>query len=507
MADPLNQFFAAKMAQKFPGADVDFLVDLMRASREGHICIERAPSSEPSGLIYDASASEELVFPLEPVVRSGGRYYLQRNWVYETIICQHIRRLRSSPLPKKILEDQKDLPPSQLQAIEHALTYPLTIISGGPGTGKTYTASRLIRILAEREKKKNYKVYLTAPTGKAAQHLQNVLGNASVSIRAETLHRLLKLSPGRSRLFETGFLDADLIIVDEASMMDIDLWAHLLSKISSHTKIVFLGDPDQLPPVEAGSIFADLSDLFSIRLEKCMRTDQKEIQDFCSKVQTGSFEEVKNSLESGIGATYPITPSFLYEKLAPPIFSEMPDPKACLEHWNRFKILGALRQGPNGIDELNQNLLHLYIKHFRQNYFWAAPILITSNDSRLGLYNGSSGVLIGKCGKRFDPKEALAYFLDPLSGEMKQFSPHILPHYEWAFCLSIHKSQGSEFDHVLALFPEGSEQFGKEALYTAASRAKKSLQISIQPHVLASLLTCHSRKTSGIIQRIKKIPR
>jgi exodeoxyribonuclease V alpha subunit len=502
MASWLNLRFASLMKKQL-GGEEPFYLELMQSAREGHLCLIK--KKEPFSL---PEASPDDFFPLNPIIRSGERYYLQRNWVYETHICRQLARLnRCLPLTPLSL-DLPSLLPAQARAVEYALTHQLTVISGGPGTGKTYTAGHLIRALvSSSDVKRLYKVCLTAPTGKAAQHLQSsILSNdLPVQIRTDTLHRVLGLMPGKSKLFSSSRVDADVIVVDEASMIDVDLWAHLLEAVGPQTKLIVMGDPDQLPPVEAGSIFSDLSDLFGVRLDRCMRTDRKDLLDLSFAIREGSFDEVQEKLRSGLGVFSPVDLEKLYEKLSPPLFDHKPDPLICLAFFQRFKILGALRGGPLGIDHLNEFFLQLYQKTFRKGCFWAAPILISSNDPRIGLYNGSSGVLIGPCQSSFNVREAIAYFPDPLSGELRRFAPSALPHYEWAFCLSIHKSQGSEFDEVFALFPKGSERFGREALYTAATRAKKSLTLAIEPNILKEMLTQRCRKRSGIVERMTRI--
>ncbi|MDP1608286.1 MAG: AAA family ATPase [Chlamydiales bacterium] len=562
MSSKLNSAFASLMMRQFGGGDEPFFMDLIQSARDGHLCMKRkTPPSLPTAALYHASEMSDLLFPLEPIVRFHDWYYLQRNWVYETHICQHIRRLSKCfcEKPIQLTEKQREgLTPLQAEAVERALNSPLTVISGGPGTGKTYTAGQIIRILSElyRNNLKNrdfgkeapqnflsgtndhcrkqgmsedknfgvkpmqtktdssgcfginvkplYKVCITAPTGKAAQHLRNGLSSleGSIDIRADTLHRLLGLTPGASKLFSGFQIDADVIIVDEASMIDVDLWAHLLEAVSDQTKLILMGDPDQLPPVEAGSIFSDLSDLFAVRLRQCMRTDKRELQEFSAAIQQGNMDGAMQCLQAGLGVFSPIDPKQLYDKLSIPLFSTKPDPCECLQEFQRTKILGALRQGPLGIDRLNALFLEFYKGTFRKGHFWAVPILISSNAPHLGLYNGSSGVLMGSCDEGFNPERATAYFFDPLSEAMRSFVPSILPSYELAFCLSVHKSQGSEFDHVFALFPPGSEKFGREALYTAATRSRKSLQIAIAPSTLEIMLGQCFRKQSNLVERV-----
>lgn len=501
----LNDRFVALMKKRYGEESDSFFLELIQSARDGHLCLFK--KNAPLAL---SETTSDVTFPLEPIVRSKDRYYLQRNWVYESEICRHVARLNQTKKTDPTIFHQEMLLPSQIRAAQHALAHQLTMISGGPGTGKTYTAGHIIRALASSfDVKRLYKVTLTAPTGKAAQHLQSSLVSLDLplQIQTETLHRTLGLTPGKSKLFSSSLIDADVVVVDEASMIDVDLWAHLLEAIGSETKLIILGDPDQLPPVEAGSVFSDLSDVFGVHLDRCMRTDRKELLDLSHAICQGNFEETLQKLQAGIGEFAPIDPEFLFQKLSLPLFEKEPDPTACLDFFRHFKILSALRQGPWGTDHLNALFLKLYQRKFRSGRFWAAPILISSNDPRLGLYNGSGGVLIGSCSTFFNPREATAYFPDSLSGEIRSFSPASLPHYEWGFCLSIHKSQGSEFDHVFAIFPEGSERFGREALYTAATRAKKSLKLAIQPQILKEMLSGQCRKESGIVSRMSELLR
>ena len=283
----LDSFFAKRLIARFGGGDELFLKQLMKSAREGHLCMSCPTRPDaPQGMIHElqdfsASSLDAEQFPLEPIVSFKDRYYLQRNWVYETHLCRELRRLslrKEVPLPSLDgLIEQGILLREQARAIEHAFSHQLTVIAGGPGTGKTYTAGHLVRHLVQASNvKRLYKVCLAAPTGKAAQHLQMAFSpqGLQVHVRTDTLHRLLGLMPGKTKLFAGQPIDADLIVVDEASMIDVDLWAHLLEAVGPNTKLVLMGDPDQLPPIEAGSVFADLSDLFGIHLDRCMRTEK-----------------------------------------------------------------------------------------------------------------------------------------------------------------------------------------------------------------------------------------
>jgi exodeoxyribonuclease V alpha subunit len=181
--------------------------------------------------------------------------------------------------------------------------------------------------------------------------------------------------------------------------------------------------------------------------------------------------------------------SSLPEIVPNPIHSQAPDPSKCLKNLSSCRILTALRQGPHGADSLNQMLLHHFQQKAKPGDELAIPILITQNSPSQHLHNGTSGILLGN----------KAYFLG--AEGICSFPESALPEYEVAFCLSVHKSQGSEFDEIFALFPPGSEVFGKEALYTAVTRARKKVTLVSDNETMKSLLATSSRTRSGFKER------
>jgi exodeoxyribonuclease V alpha subunit len=504
----LDYFFAKRFLEKsnlYSEETAQFLSQLMRESRQGHLCWR--PENEvplPPSIVSE----RDDPFPVTPVIRQNGRYYLQKNWVCETLLLTEVKRL-SSTTPSKNYDSALfyqglqesviagKLLPAQAKAIKSAFQNSFSIICGGPGTGKTYTASHLVRLLIASSSKKNLKVILAAPTGKAASHLQSALFAQDATLKNSrvetgTLHRILGMKRDGSSLFSDLKIDADLVIVDEASMIDVVLLTRLVSAIGRETRLVLIGDPDQLPPVEAGSLFAELASLFAVMLEQSMRTNLSHLQQAAAAINRGEEPSLKRSLfdES--------FPEKLYEFANPIISWEKPDPEECLETFNRFRILGALRQGPFGIDHLNRSLIKELEKRMKIGQWWAIPIMVTTNDPRHDLYNGSCGILIGQNRSgRIDLDEGTSYFKN--GDELRSLVP-FFP-FEIAYCLSIHKSQGSEFEQVLALFPKGSENFGREALYTAVTRAKKEVEIIAEENVLRKVLGQRSRRTSGFTER------
>ena len=418
---------------------------LIALARSGHLCLTKENVNALSPKLA-ALVEKEDQLPKYVELEEAIAYHIQKR----IAICKEIQTPNLDPW----------LTAEQQKALDNAARYSLSLITGGPGTGKTHTAAQIAKALGG-------KVLLAAPTGKAASHLGEKVGFG----KAFTLHCLLRGDP----------LDADLIIVDESSMIDPMLFAKLLEAIKEKTTLILMGDVDQLPAVEGGSIFADLIDTNKLpvaHLTRCMRSDRLEILEIAAVIKAGELRDIRN-VDLGLQANDIET---IYQTLWN--FTKERFPKDWIKEMDSFRILSTLRKGPLGATALNA---FFYEKFSTKTD--AFPILITRNDTRTGLSNGDTGVL---------QKDKGAYFKE-------RFIPlHELPPYEYAYCISVHKSQGSEYDSVLFLIPEGSESFGREILYTAVTRAKSELFIDGAPDQILAALGRSSRKSSHLIEKFEK---
>lgn len=533
---------------RYFGVDDDavlaLLSTLLAASREGHLCsaaseltqllpnldpvISNAASEAfshlPSSLVTEAEVLEPL--PSTALVRCKERLYLQKHWIYETLFLQHLERLSSKrPLVQcdatsyvQGLLDKNKLQPEQAQAIQQALEHTCLCISGGPGTGKTYTAGLLIQALNQYADRP-LKFALAAPTGKAAAQLQASLHRVSPDLPpVRTLHSLLQLRPGQllDPTEPPVHLDADVVLVDESSMIDVKLMAHLVSVVKNGARLILLGDKDQLPPVEAGCLFADLtrsedSPIQVTQLKRCMRTELQELNDFAQAVKLGDDETAWQLLRGGSCVTHQDLDTrqsqiALQRKLVGQLtkrFQHSRDMGATEDAWfaafGAFRVLSPMRQGTLGVDAMNDALRQACIVDAHQ----VLPIMVTSNDIQLELFNGECGLLV-----RHDARGRLtagdyALFPDNAQG-LRRVPALALPRFDYAYVLSVHKSQGSEYDHVHIMLPEGSERFGRQILYTAATRARKSLCVVGTEAMIRQTIRWNAVRRSGLLSRLSK---
>ncbi|NDD58442.1 MAG: exodeoxyribonuclease V subunit alpha [Chlamydiae bacterium] len=533
-----------------------FLCMLCAAARLGHLClIENTSSFSPSAEdLFENKESCKIVGELawrgkdlipsyllgghdnnsrhRPLQKRNNGFYIQKNAFFEDRFLDHLQRIISQDHTYCV--NPKD-PPSmmneeQKRAVHLALTSQLCCIVGGPGTGKTFTASEIVHQFLFHFQKNHSrlpKILLTAPTGKAAMHLEkNVRKNSSLSLEmiSGTLHMLLSIKSSEDMMKSAAPLFADLIIVDEASMIDSRLFSYFFSALQPGTKVILMGDKDQLPPVESGSFFADLVEVSlasgivpCCELKTCLRSDRQHILAFAESVNARNLNAAQDILHQSEGSlqrlcifsgnrSYRDALEDLWKICKDKFLSVEPsenEPSQLLEFFDQFRILSCVRKGPLGVDAINRYLYKRCLAQQPVREVCALPILITRNQYDLNLFNGDVGVLVKKkSGEKYLSMEDEAYFYDKAHGSYRKIPALMLPPFEYAFCLSVHKSQGSEYKEVLILATDSSETFGKEVLYTAITRAKETVYIDITEDILSSLVTRSSRKISGIYARL-----
>lgn len=504
----------------FPGLDLE-----KRKLLE--TCFSEAINNLPDQLIESMPEDKEYV--QKPLCKYANTLYLQKNWHYETRILKEIGfLLKEKPSSFfsegkfiKSLQEKQGLEEAQKRAIRTAFYQRLTLISGGPGTGKTYTASQMIEVFSSCiNQDRKLTVLLCAPTGKASFHLKSKMTNElleKVDLEAMTLHSLLKLFPDRMKELKRDIFSYDLIIVDEASMIDLRIMANLLASIDTDTRIVLIGDKNQLAPIEAGQVFAELCTIKStVYLEKTHRFSNPTMIEFVQSVSKKNVKQALLSLEKQASALNFHTlldhpkqlESYLANYQKPQ--KESFDPVKLLKSLKNFQILSALKQGRLGVDHINKWIVSELIgqidrKSFFSSYF-AFPILITSNDHKKNLFNGMMGYVITRLETFTLPfgRNAKAYFEDS-SGKVLEYSLFDLPKWELGYAISVHKSQGSEFEQVVVVVPDGSESFGKELLYTAATRARKKIILLSKKPTLTTMIEKSGQKMSLLQKRLNLI--
>ncbi len=435
-----------------------------------------------------------------------------------------------------------------------------TIITGGPGTGKTSTVVKLLALLVEQGLARGPvpSIALAAPTGKAAVRLKNAIIDAlrtlpvpdeartAIPVETFTLHRLLGTIPGSPdfRHNAENPLAHDVVVIDESSMIDIALMARLLDAVRSDARLIIIGDRDQLASVEAGAVLGDLCDTGEthrysasfaarigalsgetiegpyspdtgpadaiLRLEKNFRFGGGSgIGALGEAIRRG---DARRAVEILAGGKY--DDLVLYEPAGPVSFEELIEERAlsrfgpvfsaaspaeAYEWYSRFCVLSALRKGPRGVEAINERIAGVLERNgmVPRGHAWYAgqPVMIGENNYPLGLFNGDLGVIRSSGAT---PMALRAYFPD-YAGGMRDFVPSRLPSHETAYAITVHKSQGSEFESVLLVLPDTpSRVLSRELLYTAITRARKKVEIWGSRDMIASMIEEPTRRKSGL---------
>lgn len=544
-----------------------------RSQGQGSICLDlRAmagtvfPSETASGDVrLQLPALDEWITALrkssvvgrpgefKPLVLDGqGRLYLHRYWEYEFDLAKAILHRAeqeaegiNEALLREGLERLFPTVPSdgerdqQRVAASTAVEKMFCVISGGPGTGKTRTVIALLALLLEQAGGKPLRIALAAPTGKAAARLQEALKKWKATLPCDkaittrlpeesvTLHRLLGSHPGSARFKYNAEnpLPFDVVVVDEASMVDLALMAKLFAATPLAARLILLGDKDQLASVEAGAVLGDicnsppgqsprpLTDCI-VSLEKNYRFGvDNGILALSQAINGGDAEKALSLLKAqpgkadnggGIAAASLPSPAHLKESLRARVlesFSKVMtarEPLAALQALSQFRILCAFRQGPFGVEALNrlaeEILAEAQLIPARERWYSGRPVLVTRNDYQLKLFNGDVGIILPDAAT----SEVRAWFLGS-DNALRSVPPLRLPEHETVFAMTVHKSQGSEFEEVLLVLPDrDSLVLTRELLYTGATRASRRVEVWFNEPVFRSALARRVERASGL---------
>ena len=508
-----------------------------------------------------------------PLVLSGTVLYLRRYWAHERRIAAAVvaRSERLDPIAPQTLRPWLDRlfpaplddgPDWQKVACAIALQGRLALVTGGPGTGKTFTAARLVALLlATSPDPAGLRIALAAPTGKAAARLRQSIAAAFTTLQpqlglppsssaaigpARTLHALLGSLPGtrRFRHHAGNPLDVDLVLVDEASMIHVEMMDALLAALPPTARIVLLGDKDQLASVEAGAVLGELCRTADAGLYRpdtveriaaatgetipaalrddggpalaqrtvMLRRSQRfagAIGAFAAAVNAGDATTAEALLARGDAAVVRIDAASVValavdgyrpylESLRGSASREDERVRGVLDAFDRFRLLGAVRHGERGVTTLGRaieaGLAERGLIARDVEWYEGRPVLVTRNDYGVGVFNGDIGIAL-----RIDGQLRVC-FAD--GSTVRSIGVGRLAHVETAFAMTVHKAQGSEFDHAVLVLPDdASPVVTRELVYTAITRARSTFTLATsRADALVDAIGRSTRRSSGLMR-------
>jgi exodeoxyribonuclease V alpha subunit len=522
-----------------------------------------------SGVVTSPAALQAL--PL--VLDDDGRIYLHRYFDYERRLAE--RLLAAARTPRCALgsdtterlaalfapsaDTPAPCPDWQRVAAALVLGQRLTVISGGPGTGKTTTVVNVLACLIEQQP--GCRIALAAPTGKAAARMMAAVSErasalpeavrALLPVEAQTIHRLLGMSPHRDGFTHhaANRLPIDVLIVDEASMLDLALATRLLEAVPDEARIILLGDKDQLAAVEAGAVFAEVSADPSLdestRAEVAAlcgvdpsvirpplaeaRTPLSNTTVWFTRTHRFAKDSEIGALAQAINAGDPAAVTDLlrantdgslrwieddrrlmahvhegYAGFVDALCTHTDDVAAVARSFDSFRVLCAVRDGVRGVHALNQQCeqwLRAAVAGPSSKGPWypGRPVMVLRNDYIVKLFNGDVGIALP------DGQGDLQVYFPGPGKTFRAVAPARLPEHEPAFAITVHKSQGSEFDRVVVLLPEQkSAVVTRELLYTASTRARRQVALCASPMALEQAVVTRSQRHSGLLARLRQ---
>lgn len=525
---------------------------VVRAVRGGSVCVDLATLPAQIGIAalpwpapqqwLDAVSASTLTGDPPVLHLDAGLLYLDRYWIEECRVADDVRRLageRRSGAPVDIARLFGDGFAEQRAAAEVALSRALTVLTGGPGTGKTTTVARLLALLAEQAERdgrpagQKLRIALAAPTGKAAARLLEAVklevGALDAADRdrlpeltATTMHRLLGSRPDTSSRFRhnrDNRLPHDVVVIDETSMVSLTMMARLLEAVRPDSRLLLVGDPDQLASVEAGAVLADLveglaaagrgQDSPIARLITPHRFGES-IGALAGAIRDGDADAAVDVLSAGgehIEWVQTEEPADTLRKVLVPHALRLReaailgDAATALDILDEHRMLCAHRRGPFGVTHWNRQI-ERWLSEQTDSPLWSTwyagrPVLVTANDYGLGLYNGDTGVTVLRDGTL---RAAMAGATGPV-----EFATGRLADTDTMHAMTIHKSQGSQAAVVSVLLPPtDSRLLTRELLYTAVTRAREKVRLIGSEEQLRAAVARRAVRATGLSRRLRE---
>ncbi|WP_051275370.1 exodeoxyribonuclease V subunit alpha [Aestuariibacter salexigens] len=578
----IDYFVACKWYQQALGEESFYLLlALSYHQRHGHSCVDlsclagstlwRDDDTRMRGYTFsDQSTLTGLARRLSDT--SGGALVVFEHWFYSarffefeqdvaTRLCQLDRPVPLTPEGRPRLQEMWHLlfpansdnasPDAQQIAVANAVGRGVTLLCGGPGTGKTYTAARMLSAMLLADPALN--IMLAAPTGKAAQRLTESIIDAkqglaasgipdevlkAVPEQAATIHRLLGVRPDSVDLRHNQKhpFAVDVLLIDEASMLDVAMMARVLRAMPEHGRLILLGDVDQLPAVEAGNVLAELHQPESsgygkedaerilalsgqrvavkngstgryVNLLTRSRRFGGDIGHFATDIIRGDAQQSWQRLLSDSEQLFWLesdNQAWLQQLVAEyylPVFTSDTVHEA-FARLKQFRILSPTRHGIHGIINLNEKVESLLAKSFpfasQQRFYQGRPIMVTENNYSSGLFNGDIGLIWP------DQQGKLYAWFETGNDSYRRLNIARLPAHETVYAMTIHKTQGSEFNHVALVLPDmPNALLNRELLYTAVTRAKMTVTVCANEHVWKDAVLRRVERYSGLARLLE----
>ncbi|MFC3624835.1 exodeoxyribonuclease V subunit alpha [Vogesella amnigena] len=562
---PIDNLLPAQLAGLFARLDPThgpalqpLLQRLVNAQGAGHVCLTGLGSDDYALLRQTPLAGRPGDYtPL--ILDAAGRLYFARQWRDEEQLAAALAALSRDPQPLPASEAQVEAllsalfgPPAapdwQRLAARLALQRRFLTISGGPGTGKTTTVVRLLAALASLSPRPLV-MAMSAPTGKAAARLTESVRAARDALpvadtvraqlpdKAQTLHRLIGLVPGsaRPRHHAANPLPLDVLVVDEASMVDLTLMAQTLAALPAHARLILLGDKDQLASVDAGAVLGDicsrqawhgdtaaalqaagfslpgqvddsalLADSVVVLAKSHRFGEHSGIGRLARAVNAANLAEVSALLADGTAedvaqlAALPDGAGLLAQRTSYwQALDAGAEPAALFAAFGECMLLAAERHTVAAINSaIEQQLERLGRKQPGSDWYPGRPVMVTRNDYSIGLFNGDIGITVQQ-------GERLRVLFPTPDGDWREVAPARLPEHDTVYAMTVHKSQGSEFGTVWLVLPANPGAVLTRALiYTAITRARQHFVLVGNPAVLAAGVENAPPRQSGLAERL-----